>query len=159
MVFPRQVSKLRRSLFFALAHGKLRKQSPGDLRVIASVGLASKPLESRAARQSGCSWANSASAGSQLRQFFRTSDSCTGGSRPTHLLRGVSFCATPPARWTTGGQFDFVEAERLLGWPQVVCLWFDPWLPVVMILVAALTTFALPWIVGLFRDPDHHRHS
>lgn len=48
--------------------------------------------------------------------------------------------------------FAYYEAERLLGWPQAVYLWFDPWLPVVMILVAALITFALPWILGLFDD-------
>jgi hypothetical protein len=51
--------------------------------------------------------------------------------------------------------FAYLEAERLLGWSQAVYLWFDPWLPVVMILVAVLTTIALPWIVGLFDDQDH----
>ncbi len=52
----------------------------------------------------------------------------------------------------------YYEAERLLGWPQSVYLWLDPWLPILMILAAALTTIGLPWIVGLFSDPDHHWH-
>ena len=30
-----------------------------------------------------------------------------------------------------------------------------PWLAVVTILVAVLTTFALPWIVNFFSDRDH----
>jgi hypothetical protein len=45
-------------------------------------------------------------------------------------------------------------AERLLGWPQAVYAWFDPWLPIVMILASALITFALPWIIDSFSDPD-----
>ena len=51
--------------------------------------------------------------------------------------------------------FAYYEVERLLGWPQAVYLWFDPWLPVVMIFTAVLTPFALPWIVGLFGDQNH----
>jgi hypothetical protein len=51
--------------------------------------------------------------------------------------------------------FAYYEAERMLGWPQTVYLCFDPWLSLVMILVAALTAFALPWIVSLFCDRDH----
>jgi len=51
--------------------------------------------------------------------------------------------------------FAYYDAERLLGWPQAAYLWIDPWLPIVMILVAALTAFALPWIVSLFCDRDH----
>ncbi len=51
--------------------------------------------------------------------------------------------------------FAYYEAERMLGWPQTVYLWFDPWLSLVMILVAVLTAFALPWIVSLFDDLDH----
>jgi hypothetical protein len=53
--------------------------------------------------------------------------------------------------------FAYYEAERLLGWPQAAYLWFDTWLPCVMILVAAVTTFALPWIVSFFGDRDHQR--
>ena len=51
--------------------------------------------------------------------------------------------------------FAYLEAERLLGWSDAACRWFDPWLPLVMILLAALTAFALPWIVSLFDDGDH----
>ena len=38
--------------------------------------------------------------------------------------------------------FAYCEVERLLGWPQAVYLWFDPWLPLAMILVASLITVA-----------------
>ena len=31
--------------------------------------------------------------------------------------------------------FAYCEVERLLGWPQPVYRWFDPWLPLAMILV------------------------
>ena len=40
--------------------------------------------------------------------------------------------------------FAYLEAERLLGWPQAVYFWFDPCLPLVMILVTSLLTLALP---------------
>ena len=51
--------------------------------------------------------------------------------------------------------FAYLEAERLLGWPETVCQWFDPWLPVVMILTSLLIMVALPWILGLFGNQDH----
>jgi len=51
--------------------------------------------------------------------------------------------------------FAYLEAERLLGWPEAVYQWFDPWLPVVMILTASLITVALPWILSLFGNQDH----
>jgi hypothetical protein len=51
--------------------------------------------------------------------------------------------------------FAYLEAERLLGWPEAVYQWFDPWLPLAMILAASLVTFALPWILSLFGNQDH----
>ena len=51
--------------------------------------------------------------------------------------------------------FAYCEVERLLGWPQAVYRWFDPWLPLAMILVASLITVALPWIVSLFVDRNY----
>ena|SRR2546423_11650678 len=48
--------------------------------------------------------------------------------------------------------FAYLEAERLLGWPEVAYRWLDPWLPLAMILAVSLITIALPWIVCLFGD-------
>ena len=50
--------------------------------------------------------------------------------------------------------FAYLEAERLLGWPEASYRWFDPWLPLVMILCSSLITLPLPWIVGLFGDGE-----
>lgn len=50
--------------------------------------------------------------------------------------------------------FAYFEAERLLGWPDAVYRWFDPWLPAVMILCSCVITLGLPWIVGLFREEE-----
>ncbi|GEM_PF-2678646 len=50
--------------------------------------------------------------------------------------------------------FAYLEAERLLGWPDAGYRWFDPWLPLAMILAITLVTLALPWIIGLFDDHD-----
>ena len=55
--------------------------------------------------------------------------------------------------------FAYYEVERLLDWPQAVYFWFDPRLPLVMILVAALTALTLPWILGVFGEPDRRDHS
>lgn len=55
--------------------------------------------------------------------------------------------------------FAYLEAERLLGWPDAMYRWLDPWLPLLKVLVASLITFALPWFVGLFTDPDWQDHS
>lgn len=51
--------------------------------------------------------------------------------------------------------FAYCEVERLLGWPKAVYRWFDPWLPLAMILAASLITIALPWIVSLFVDRNY----
>ena len=51
--------------------------------------------------------------------------------------------------------FAYFEAERLLGWPEAVYQWFDPWLPVVTILTSLLITVMLPWILSLFGNQDH----
>jgi len=51
--------------------------------------------------------------------------------------------------------FGYLEADRLLGWPDAVYLWFDPCLPVLMILFSCVVTLALPCIAGLFVEPDH----
>jgi len=54
--------------------------------------------------------------------------------------------------------FAYLEAERLLGWPEAMYRLLDPWLPLLMVLVASLITFAVPWIVRLFDDFDsQHR--
>jgi len=53
--------------------------------------------------------------------------------------------------------FAYLEAERHLGWPDAVYRWFDPWLPLVLILCSSVITLALPWIVGCFGD-DNPRH-
>ena len=50
--------------------------------------------------------------------------------------------------------FAYLEAERLLGWPDAVCRWFDPWLPLLLILCSSVITLAFPWIVGCFGDDD-----
>lgn len=48
----------------------------------------------------------------------------------------------------------YLEAERLLGWPDAVYRWFDPWLPFVLILFATFATLALQWAIGLFDESD-----
>ena len=53
--------------------------------------------------------------------------------------------------------FAYLEAERLLGWPDAVYRWFDPCLPLVMILCSFVITLALPWIIGLFEDDEAAR--
>ncbi len=50
--------------------------------------------------------------------------------------------------------FAYLEAERLLGWSDAVYRWFDPWLPLVIIVCSPLVTGVLPWIVGFFDDED-----
>ena len=50
--------------------------------------------------------------------------------------------------------FAYLEAERLLGWPDVVYRWFDPWLPLVMILSSSAIALALPRIAGLLAERD-----
>jgi len=52
--------------------------------------------------------------------------------------------------------FAYLEAERLLGWPEAVYRWFDSWLPLVMIIAASLIAVPLPWVVGLFSDADQN---
>lgn len=53
----------------------------------------------------------------------------------------------------------YCEIERLLGLPQELYVWFDLWLPVVMILMTSLITFALPWIVSLFGDKNNDHNE
>ena len=53
--------------------------------------------------------------------------------------------------------FAYFEAERLLGWPDAVYRWFDPWLPILMIVCSSVITVMLPWIVGLFAEGEHHQ--
>ena len=50
--------------------------------------------------------------------------------------------------------FAYLEAERLLGWPDATYRLLDPWVPLLMILSASFITFLIPWIVGLFGDED-----
>lgn len=52
--------------------------------------------------------------------------------------------------------FAYLEAERLLGWPDAMYRLLDPWIPLLMILAVSFITFLLPWIVGLFGDEDSH---
>ena len=52
--------------------------------------------------------------------------------------------------------FANLEAERLLGWPDAVYRWFDPWLPLLIILCSSAIILALPWIVGLFDNEDRN---
>ena len=52
--------------------------------------------------------------------------------------------------------FAYLEAERLLLWPEAVYRWFDPWLPLVMIVCSSIITLSIPWIIGLF-DDEHCR--
>jgi hypothetical protein len=49
--------------------------------------------------------------------------------------------------------------ERLLGWPQAGCVWFNPRLPLIVVVLTSLITLVLPWIVELFYDQaqDHDR--
>ena len=51
--------------------------------------------------------------------------------------------------------FAYLEAERLLGWPEAVYQWIDPWLPIAMILLISIVTTALQWIIGVFGELDH----
>jgi hypothetical protein len=51
--------------------------------------------------------------------------------------------------------FAYLEAERLLGWPEAVYRWFDPWLPLVMVLCTSVVTLTLPWIIALFGDDEN----
>jgi hypothetical protein len=50
--------------------------------------------------------------------------------------------------------FAYYEAECLLGWPQAVHLWFDPWLPLVIVIVTSLITFVLSSTLGLLNQSD-----
>jgi hypothetical protein len=50
--------------------------------------------------------------------------------------------------------FAYLEAERLLGWPDAVYRWFDPWLPLLIVLCSFVITFTLPWIVAAFGETD-----
>lgn len=50
--------------------------------------------------------------------------------------------------------FACFEAERLLGWPDAVYRWFDPWLLPVVIVPSSLITAVLLWIVAVFDDED-----
>jgi hypothetical protein len=52
-----------------------------------------------------------------------------------------------------------LEADCLLGWPDSVYRWFDPWLPLVMGVCSLVITLMLPSIVSLFSDSDHQRLS
>lgn len=47
-----------------------------------------------------------------------------------------------------------VEADRNVQYPDAVYPWFDPWLPLVMILCSSVFTLAVPWIVSLLADED-----
>ena len=51
--------------------------------------------------------------------------------------------------------FGYLEAERLLGWPDPVYRWFDPWLPLLMIVCPSVITLVLPCIVDLFSEREH----
>lgn len=53
--------------------------------------------------------------------------------------------------------FAYLEAERLLGWPEAVYRWFDPWLPLVMVLCTSVITLTLPWILSLFGESEWSR--
>ena len=53
--------------------------------------------------------------------------------------------------------FAYLEAERLLGWPDAVYRWFDPWLPLLMVLCSSVITLTLPWIIDLFGDDEDIR--
>ncbi len=53
--------------------------------------------------------------------------------------------------------FAYLEAERLLGWPEAAYQWFDPWLPLVMIISSSVITLALPWFICLFGDDEDVR--
>jgi hypothetical protein len=55
--------------------------------------------------------------------------------------------------------FAYLEAERLLGWPDAVYHWFDPWLPFVIIICSSVTTLAFPWIVGWFGESESYHRS
>ena len=61
------------------------------------------------------------------------------------LICVLVFLATPYC-------FAYLNVERLLCWPEAVYRWFDPWLPLVILLVTFLITSVLPSIVGLFCD-------
>jgi hypothetical protein len=50
--------------------------------------------------------------------------------------------------------FAYLEAERLLGWPDAMYRLLDPWVPLLMIVFASFITFLFPWIVGLFAEED-----
>jgi hypothetical protein len=49
--------------------------------------------------------------------------------------------------------FAYFDAERLLEWPDTTYQWFDAWLPLVMIVAAALMAITLPWILDIFGEP------
>ena len=52
--------------------------------------------------------------------------------------------------------FAYLEAEHLLGWPEDVYRWFDPWLPLALILFASVVTLTLRWTIGVFGESDRH---
>jgi hypothetical protein len=51
----------------------------------------------------------------------------------------------------------FLEAERLLGGPDAVYRWFDPWLPLLMVLCSSVITLTIPWIIDLFGNDEDIR--
>ena len=48
--------------------------------------------------------------------------------------------------------FAYLEAERLLGSPDAVYRWSDPWLPLATIWMASLVPIFLPWLVDMLAD-------
>jgi hypothetical protein len=64
------------------------------------------------------------------------------------------FCAL--ALFASPFFFAYLEAERVLRWPDAVYRWFDPWLPLVMVLCSSVITLALPSILSFF-DERHRR--
>ena len=55
--------------------------------------------------------------------------------------------------------FAYLEAERLLGWPDTMYLWFDAWLPVAMAVMTSFIALALPCIVALYGNPEHRSRN
>ncbi len=47
------------------------------------------------------------------------------------------------------------ELGRALGWPESFVTTFEPWMPLIVVLLATLTALFVPWLGSLFSDQDH----
>ena len=47
------------------------------------------------------------------------------------------------------------EIARALGWPESFVTTFEPWMPLIVVLLTTLAALFVPSIGSFFSDPDH----